>query len=333
MAYTKPWQSYEEQLDLLISRGLAVTDRPKALEYLERIGYYRLSGYWFPFRELSGLLILLDEQGRKPVKKKRKETRIALDNFRPGATFENAVKLYVFDKKLRLLAMDALERVEIALRVDLSHTLGKFDPFAYLRPDLFHVEFSEKLPNSSGVTRQHDWLGKHARLIGESKEEFVRHNKSKYGLPLAIWVACEVWDFGTMSRLYAGMREEDQDTISAKYGVHNGRIFTSWLRSLNYLRNVCAHHSRLWNRNIVDQPKLPSATEVSWVSPFEDNSHLRARCFLLLRIARHLLQVLNPNSSWSERMKAHLQEDFPDLDHLGLNLVGMGAPDGWEAMW
>lgn len=332
MEYCKPWMSYEDQLDLLIARGLAVTDRPKALDYLQRIGYYRLSGYWFPFRERSGLLVLLDEHGCKPTKKKRQEVTIALDSFRTGATFENAVKLYVFDKQLRLLVMDALERIEIALRVDISHTLGKFDPFAYLRPDLFHEDFSHKLPNSNGVTRQHDWLGKHARLIGESKEEFVRHNKSKYGLPLAIWVACEVWDFGTMSRLYAGMREEDQDAISAKYGVHNGRIFATWLRSLNYLRNVCAHHSRLWNRNIVDQPRLPSVADVAWVAPFESDSHLRARCFLLLCIARHLLRVVNPNSSWSERMKAHLRT-FPDLDHLGLNLAGMGALDDWETQW
>jgi abortive infection bacteriophage resistance protein len=169
-------------------------------------------------------------------------------------------------------------------------------------------------------------------LINESKEEFVRHNKSKYGLPLAIWVVCEVWDFGTMSRLYAGMREQDQDVISAKYGIHNGRIFATWLRSLNYLRNVCAHHSRLWNRNIVDQPKLPSAAEVSWVVPFESDAHLRARCYLLLCVARHILRVVNPNSYWLKRMKAHLQS-FPDLEHLGLNLRGMGAPEGWETQW
>lgn len=137
------------------------------------------------------------------------------------------------------------------------------------------------------MTRHHEWLGRHARLINESKEEFVRHNKTKYGLPLIIWVACEVWDFGTMSRLYAGMREAEQDAISAKYGVHNGRTFATWLRSLNYL---------------------------------------------LLRIARHLLQVVNPSSSWPERVKAHL-ETFPDLDHLSLNLAGMGAPDGWEHDW
>lgn len=330
--YTKPWVSYADQLDLLTSRGLAVTDRPRALEYLQRIGYYRLSGYWFPFRERSEPLILLSEHGRKPARKRLKVTRIALDEFRTGATFENAVRLYVFDKKLRLLAMDALERIEIALRVDISHTLGKIDRFAYLDPALFHSEFSKKLQNSRGVTHHHEWLGKHARSISESREDFVRHNKTKYGLPLAIWVACEVWDFGMMSRLYDGMREKEQDAISAKYGIHSGRIFATWLRSLNYLRNVCAHHSRLWNRNIVDQPKLPSADEVPWVAPFEDSGHLRARCFLLLRIARHLLQVVNPSSSWPDRIKEHLQ-DFPALDHLELNLAGMGAPDHWEAEW
>lgn len=329
---TKPWKSYEEQLDLLMSRGLAVTDRSRALDYLQRIGYYRLSGYWYPFRERSGPFIFLDQQGRKPAKKKRNVVRVALDQFRPGARFEDAVKLYVFDKRLRLLAMDALERIEIALRVDISHTLGEIDPVAYLRPELFHESFSRDLNNGKGLTRHHEWLGRHARLINESKEEFVRHNKAKYGLPLIIWVACEVWDFGTMSRLYAGMREEEQDAISAKYGVHNGRTFATWLRSLNYLRNVCAHHSRLWNRNIVDQPRLPSTGEIAWVGPFEDDSHLRARCYLLLRIARHLLQVVNPSSSWPERVKAHL-ETFPDIDHLSLNLAGMGVPDGWEQDW
>jgi abortive infection bacteriophage resistance protein len=126
-----------------------------------------------------------------------------------------------------------------------------------------------------------------------------------------------------------GMREQEQDAISEKYGVHNGRTFATWLRSLNDLRNVSAHHSRLWNRNSVDQPKLPSIGEVSRVGPFEDDSHLRARCYLLLRIARQLLQVVNPSSSSPERVKVHL-ETFSDLEHLGLNLVGMGTHDGWE---
>lgn len=330
MTYSKPWKSYEEQLDQLVSRGMAVGDRSLALDYLERIGYYRLSGYWFAFRERSGPLILFGEDGRKP--KKVKVETLLFDQFKPGATFQNAVDLYVFDKQLRLLALDALERIEVALRVDVSHVLGRLDRFAYLKPEFFHEEFSGKLDKDSGLTRHHEWLGTHAQLINRSKEEFVRHNKAKYGLPLAMWVACEVWDFGTMSTLFKGMREAEQDTIAGQYGISNGRIFATWLRSLNYLRNVCAHHSRLWNRNIVDQPRLPSTTEHPWVTPFEANEHARARCFLLLRITRHLMRVINPRSSWPERMRAHFRA-FPDLSHLGLNLAGMGVPDGWEVDW
>lgn len=331
MAYVKPWLSYGDQLDKLTARGLAVTDRAKALEYLERIGYYRLSGYWFPFRERSGPLVLLDGPDGRPRNPKRIET-VALDDFKPGATFERAVQLYVFDKQLRLLAMDALERIEIALRVDISHTLGRLDPFAYLRPDLLHDSFSRRLDPKTGLTGHHTWLDKQAQLIVRSKEEFVRHNKTKYGLPLAIWVACEVWDFGAMSKLYDGMRVQEQDTIAGKYGVRDGRIFASWLRSLNYLRNVCAHHSRLWNRNIVDQPKLPPATELPWVAPFEHDVHAHARCFLLLRIARHVLRRVNPSSTWPSRLREHLR-GFPDLDHLELALGDLGAPKHWEAEW
>lgn len=330
MSYQKPWLSLEQQLDNLQARGLRVSDRDKTLRCLQRMGYYRLSGYWFAFRERSGPCCLLDKQ--RLNKAQAKVELLALDSFKPAATFQNAVDLYVFDKELRLLAMDALERVEIALRVDVSHTLGQLDPFAYLRPEIFHHTFSQILNKDSGLTRHHEWIGKHAQLILRSKEEFVTHNRAKYGLPLAFWVACEVWDFGTLSTLFGGMQEAEQDAIAAKYGVRNGRVFASWLRSLNYLRNVCAHHSRLWNRNIVDQPKLPPVEELPWVAAFAGNSHGLARCFLLLRILREMLGVINPTSSWPTRMKDHLVS-FPELGHLGLNLAGMGAPADWQSSW
>ena len=330
MGYPKPWKSYSEQLDQLIARGLQVDDRDRALNHLARIGYYRLSGYWFAFRARSGQVVVLNDNAGKP--KRLVVESLALDSFKYGATFQGAIDLYVFDKQLRLLVADALERIEIALRVDISHTLGKLDAFAYLKPELFHDDFSKKLDKERGVSRHHDWLGKHAQLIGRSKEEFVRHNKKKYGLPLAIWVACEVWDFGTLSTLYAGMRETEQDVISRRYGVGSGRVFATWLRSLNYLRNVCAHHSRLWNRNIVDQPKLPSAKDLHWVQAFETDNHARSRPFMLVRISKHLLETIHPGSTWSVRMRQHLLK-FPKLDHLSLDLTGMGAPQDWRADW
>ena len=328
----KPWLSVDEQLAQLAERGMSITDQSKAREVLERIGYYRLSGYWFDLRVRDVPFCPLDPAtGRKP--KRVVIERPVLDEFKPGTRFQDAVGLYVFDKKLRLLAMDALERIEIALRVDLSHSLGKTDRFAYLDAQLFHPTFAKDINLDSGLSRHHEWLVKHASLINRSREEFIKHNKSKYGLPLPIWVACEVWDFGCMSTLFAGLRSEAQDEIAQAYGVRDGRVFASWLRSLNYLRNVCAHHSRLWNRNVVDQPKLPAVGEVPALDGFqgEKNASLRARPFVLLCICQHLMTVINPSSTWGQRLKALLCEGFPDLRHVGLTLHGMGVDDGWEA--
>jgi len=309
MAYDKPWKSYQEQLDQLIQRGMIVTDTAKALHYLERIGYYRLSGYWYPFRERGGV------------------DRVALDSFKAGASFQNAVDLYVFDKKLRLLVLDALERIEIALRVDISHTLGEKDPFAHTKPEFLSDNFTRQV-NGWNLTKHEQWLDNHDSLIIRSREKFIEHNKDKYGLPLPVWIACEIWDFGTLSKLFAGMKPEDKNAIARKYGVSNGRIFESWLRSLNYLRNVCAHHSRLWNANIVDRPKPPSPSDANNGGPFLSDLRQNQRVFCLLCISKHLLNIINPSSSWGNRLRALLLE-FPDIQHLQLDLKSMGAIEGW----
>lgn len=326
----KQWISVDDQLNLLKSRGLHISDEPNAKEYLKRIGYYRLSGYFYSMRQISGEISLL-ENGRKPIGEVKTRC-IVLDEFKPNACFQDAVELYIFDKKLRLLVLDALERIEIAIRVDIAYLLGQSDKYAYLNPSMLHTSFCSDLNKTNkGVSQYHEWLSKHAQLINRSKEEFIKHNKATYGLPLPIWVACEVWDFGCMSTLFSGMKKNDQDSISQKYNINDGQIFASWLRSLNYLRNVCAHHARLWNRNIIDQPKMPSATpQISWVSIF-DEKH-KSRCFLLLCLCRHLLETINPSSSWSQRTKEHLK-NFPDLGHIGLDLYGMGAPQNWENIW
>ena len=330
MSYAKPWMSCEEQLQQLLVRGMLATDSAKALDYLERIGYYRLSGYWYDFRQRSAPFCPLDAAtGGKP--KKVRIDRPILDEFKPGTSFQDAVDLYVFDKKLRLLALDALERIEVALRVDLSHRLGKKDTFAYLKPELFHENFSSNVDQSTGLTRHHDWLTKHASLIKRSRETFMVHNKAKYGLPVAIWIASEVWDFGCMSMLFAGLRTDDQDAIAQTYGVADGQVFASWLRSLNYLRNVCAHHGRLWNRNVVETPKLPAIGAIPALDGLISNSASHTRSFLLLCICQHLMQAINPSSTWGGRLRDHLKTGFPDLGHVGITLHGMGIDEGWEA--
>lgn len=328
--HPKVWKSYKDQLGILRSRGLIISDEPKALRYLAKIGYYRLSGYWFSLREPTGLCVRLTDDFKKP--KKLKPEILRYDRFIKGSSFQDALDLYVFDKKLRLLALDALERIEVAIRVDISHTLGGKDKFAYLKPELFHDKFSNTY-NEAGVTGHHKWLGKHGGLITRSKEDFITHNRDRYGLPIPIWVTCEVWDFGTMSTLFAGMIEADQDAISKKYGISNGRVFASWLRSLNYLRNVCAHHSRLWNRNVIDQPKLPPDNETNFAKHFRGNDRLISRPFLLLCITQHLIKRISPTSSWQSRVRRLLENEFPKLDHAHLDLGSIGVDKNWKRRW
>jgi hypothetical protein len=126
--YTKPWLSIDEQLAKLRQRGMVVSDPAKSRDYLERIGYYRLSGYWFAFRERSELCCALNPAALGKHERS-KPGRLPLDQFKPGASFENAVDLYVFDKKLRLMAMDALERIEISPAGGYFTSFGRASPF------------------------------------------------------------------------------------------------------------------------------------------------------------------------------------------------------------
>ena len=334
MPYEKPWTSFEEQLEILKKRGLSITDESKALGALKRIGYYRLSGYWYPFKKRSDsccdLMNPINIKVQQQKLKKEKVEKIVLDAFLKGATFENAVKLYVFDKKLRLLVLDAVERIEIALRTDISHTLGELDRFAYLEANHLSNDFTQKIDNKTGVSSHMTWVQSHAKLINRSKDEFMKSYKTKYGLPVPIWIACEVWDFGTLSKLFSGLKPEHQIKIARKYGISDGAVFGSWLKSLNYLRNVCAYHSRLWNRNIVDQPKKPPEGDAPLFECAWQNGHTQARVFLLLYITQFLLTKINPSSSWWTRLVALIDKDFPNLDKLNIDLKSMGEIEGWR---
>ncbi len=198
-----------DQLELLKSRGLLVDDDTAALNYLARIGYYRLSGYWYPLRVMD------TETSRK------QKQPVRCNHFMPESHFEDIVKLYVFDKKLRLLALDALERIEMALRVDVAHLLGEKEPCAHLNPDCLHGNFAKKAISKGaniGKTEHQLWLEKYNVMLNRSRREsFITHHRTRYGGHLPVWVAIEVWDFGLLSRLFEGMQFADKNRIAAKY--------------------------------------------------------------------------------------------------------------------
>lgn len=322
-AYARPWKSFADQLELLKARGLHVHDEAHALAWLQRVGYYRLSAYWYPFR------VFRHEQDAATGGIRSVRT----DDFMAETAFSDAVDLYLFDRKLRRLLVDALERIEVSLRVEVAYRLGKVDTFAHLHEQSFHPKFRERLEPRSGMTAFAGWQQKHQGLVQRSKEDFVKHYSEKHGPDMPLWVAIEVWDFGAVSQLLSMMKVPDQQAIAARYGNIEWRVFTSWIRALSYLRNLVAHHSRVWNRNMVSEPKMPLASAPAWCAQFTGKRDLLAKPFVYLAIVRYMMEAICPRSGWPHRLAEHLLSFPEQMSQRKLSIGAMGAPGDWEAWW
>lgn len=317
--FIKPHLTTDQQLERLRSRGMSMTDVDTARAWLERIGYYRLSAYWYPYRQFR---IETDpETGRLLTRRE--------DGFVAQAELSFVVDLYVFDKKLRLLMLDAIERIEVAVRVAVSDVLGAQNPWAHLQPQFLHGNFTKKL-NRNGVPDHSEWLAANTDLVRRAKEDFVQHFEAKYEDPLPIWVAREVWDFGHLSRLYSGMTVKDKEAVAARFGLGpRWNMLQSWLRAINHVRNISAHHGRLWNRGLVDYPTVPKTKgDIPELDHLVGDSLAQRHLYATAAVIQFLLKVINPNSSWGVRFVDHLMS----LDLPVVNVGAMGAPDSWAEL-
>lgn len=315
--YTKPHLSIPDQVKLLESRGMQVNDRARAERYLRRLGYYRLSGYWYPARQTQ--LIQVDG---KPV-------FVAQDTFRPGTTFDRAVDLYVFDKRLRLLLLDAIERIEVSLRVEAALLMTARDALAYRNPSELHGNFAKRADPVTGRTRHDDWLRRFDESAARSKEEFVDRFRRKYSTPLPMWIAIELWDFGQLSHFISGMKVNDLSRLAAVYDLPRHDLLASWVRTINQVRNVSAHHSRLWNRVLTDIPKQLRAGELPALDHLTIAGAPRERLYVAAAIIQHFMHIVSPNSTWGQRFQT-LVGTFPAGP--GIALRHAGFPQDWEKL-
>ncbi|MDM0010881.1 Abi family protein [Variovorax sp. J22P168] len=306
----KPHLTHELQLDRLVERSMGVGDMADAVRLLKRFGYYRLSGYFYPIRKTKPR----GEAGR-------------LDDFVDGATLQLVVNLAEFDKTLRVLVMHAVETIEVAVRVAIAHTLGPYSPEAHLDPAVLDGRFTLK-PRTGGDSPHDEWIDRFHELCERSREDFVKHHRQKYGGRMPIWVAIELWDFGLMSKFFAGLQRRDQAKIAGAYGGLDGPILASWLRNFSFVRNVVAHHGRLWNRTNTGQLQLPSKGRVPLLDHLHDMHQQRAKLYGSLVCMRYLLRTIQPTSEWHLRLKEHALT-FPQTPLIALSAAGF--PDGWEA--
>lgn len=318
--YDKPHLSFDDQLDLLIQRGLVCCDRRSAVGALRRIGYYRFSAYVYSFREL----LPPEERGIQSPAHYRSEQLV------PGTTFEEVMALWQFDRELRLLTLDAMETIEVALRTQLAYVLGERDPLGHLHPASLGPNSAKGEVRDPSLTRHQTWLDGHQQDIENKKnEDFLRHNLAKYD-ELPIWIAVETMDFGRAIRLFHMLRHDDQARIAAEFGVRNARLFESWAKAINYIRNVCAHHSRFWNRTLTYS--LPKMLDSQVDEPLH---HLcgptpTKKVYSALAVSAYLVRFIEPTSSWPRRLRAHITE--MDWEHSLGPVADMGFPSEWERL-
>lgn len=291
--YDKDWKSIDEQLVLLVDRGLP--DAGGFRHELETIGYYRLSGYWYNFRQPSSI-----GSGRS-------------DTFVPGASMASVVALYQFDEQLRRAVWNAISPIELAVRAAVGHQLGKIDAFSHLERRSLHARVN---------------LEGHATFIAQvqlaqrrSHEEFVRHFHTKYDGTLPVWVVTEILQFGQTVKLYEFAAYERRRLIAEGFGARADELL-SWLRSLNIVRNVVAHHGRLWNRSIGVQPQLNRRSP----SPLKHAQGRSDRIYGVLAITAYLLRQLK-----SEGPIAQLRCALSGLPEIaGVTPAMMKMPDHWQ---
>jgi abortive infection bacteriophage resistance protein len=309
----KPWLDYPDQLTILKQRGLTVANEPRALHYLQSLGYYRLSGYFYPFRQF--------DTSTKPVSRK--------DDFIAGSQFDDVLKLYMFDKQLRILAFDALERIEMAIRVDIGYVLGRRNVNAQEQEACLDAKFCSRFDLKRGMkeSEYHQWLRKYDSLVQRAKkQDFIKHNLDKYGR-LPVWVACEILDFGALSKLYSGMRYKDREKIANKYRLTPENL-SQWLRSLNFIRNVVAHHGRLWNANIVERTDFAKSFPNNPLAQQLENN----KAFGYFYIMAQLLKTISPTSTWQTRLKQHIEQNFPQPNNHAIKIEDFGYLASFQQM-
>ena len=289
MTYTKPPLTFEQQADLLLGRGLSA-DRPTLLARLQAVSYYRLSAYWYPFKRPD-------------------------ETFESGTTLDTVWRRYVFDRQLRLFVMDVIERVEVAVRTRLVYELAhQHGAFAHLSVGAF-----------PGIDP-----AEHRRLVDEmrenakrSREAFIEHFRTTYDeFPdLPLWVAAEIMTFGNLFTMFRHSGMHVQRTIGSDYGL-SGKVLYSWLLVLNYVRNLCAHHSRLWNRELAVKPLIPDRRhDPRWYAGVTVPNN---RMFAVLTLLACLMRQIAPQSGWRDRLFS-LFDKYPDIP-----LAAMGIPADWR---
>ncbi len=305
--YKKLPKTFSEQVDLLKSRGLNVPNEKKAENILTYVSYNRLSNYWYP------------------MLKNPKEDEL----FKENSYFDTIFRLYQFDSELRTITFQAIEQIEIAVRTQVIYH------FSHEHNSGFWYEKSEvfsKYPNFVQL------LSKITKNVQETKQEYILkyHRKYEQYLPPS-WKSFELLTFTNLLSILKSIKNNKELIPVAKsLGIHHS-LLISWLESFIYIRNITAHHGRLWNIILTIKPEWLKSPQGKWVNRWENDydpdGHTLEKVDVNDKILKfyagicailYCLQFINPYHKYKEQLIGLINK-YPEVD-----LYHMGFPKDWE---
>lgn len=290
----------QQQIERLQERGLIISEADNAAHHLSNISYYRLGEYWYSLQE-------------------DKENHI----FKENAKFKDALALYYFDCELRILLFEVIEKIEISLRTKLIYHLSlEYGPWWFQNFDLF--------TDSRALVKTLAHLDEE---LERTKEETIKKHFRKHKDDLRFppsWKSLEQTSFGSLSKLYGNLKNtlNVKDTIAKEFGAVNHTYLPSWLQSIAQIRNYCAHHSRLWNKNLPCNPKLLNNPPQKWIADIP-KQHEFQKLYVHLCLMKYLLNIIQPNNEFSIKL-VQLLDKYSSVDPNAL-----GMKPNWinEELW
>lgn len=289
--FTKKAFTVSQQVVQLQERGLLIKHPRIAEKYLLNISYYRLGEYWY-------------------VMQQDKEKHI----FKPNSTFEDVIALYNFDAELRLLLFGIIEKIEISLRTKLIYHLShEIDPWWFQNFELF-IDSKALVKTLSNLEAE----------IERTKDVSIKNHKKKHkddGRFPPAWKSLEQTSFGALSKLYGNLKNNvaSKDIIAKEFGAVNHTYLPSWLQSISQIRNFCAHHSRLWNRNLPSTVKMLSKPPNPWITDAENVPKQSNKLYMHMCLMKYLLNTIKPDNEFTERLDA-LFKKYPNVDLKALDM-------------
>ncbi len=288
--FTKRYETETDLVALLKDRGLIISDEIEAIHYLESIGYYRLSAYMYPFLKTP------------------KEAH----QYKSDTTFRQVLNLYRFDKKLRMLLLNEIEKIEIAIRRAIMNIPAQMTGDIYWLTNPIHFANQHTFKDTQSTID---------REYSKSTEEFIKHFKNNYCDPYPpSWILGELLTMGNVNIVYRNLKvDKIRKRISQYFGLQP-IVLESWITALTLLRNACCHHSRVWNKVSSIMPISPRKIAYPWIGlPTTPQ-----RVYFTICIIKYFLHIISPHNNMLDKMNK-LFLAFPEIDKAAL-----GFPTDWE---